>query len=60
MRVFGNVQYFRNDYLWSPLLSLLGEIDIHANGLFCMKFNSEQRLFEEIFGIMRIFGSVRP
>ncbi len=27
---------------------------------FCMKFNSEQLLFETFFEVMRIFGSIRP
>ncbi len=32
-----------------PAAPLLREIDIRARGLFCMKFNSEQLLFEVLF-----------
>ncbi len=32
------------------------EIDIHAGGLFCTKFNSELLLFEAFLDVMRIFG----
>ncbi len=47
-----------NGNLWRLLVSLLGEIDICAHWLFCLKFNFEQLLlFKEIFDIMHIFSS---
>ncbi len=33
---------------------------MRAPGLFCMKFNAEQLLFEPFLDVMRIFGSVYP
>ncbi len=47
---------------WSleSLAPLMGEIDIWARWLFCVKFNSEQHLFEAFFDVMCIFGSVEP
>ncbi len=43
-----------------PLAPLMGEIDIRARGLFCVKFNFERLLFEAFFDVMRIFGGVEP
>ncbi len=51
---------FKHGKLWSPQAPLVGEIDICAPRLFCMKFNSEQFLFEASFDVMGIFGSMRP
>ncbi len=46
--------------LWGRPAPLVGEIDICARGLFCVKFNSEQLLSEPFLDVMRIFGSVEP
>ncbi len=46
--------------LESPSSTCEGDRHICARGLFCMKFNSEQLLFEAFFDVMRIFGSVQP
>ncbi len=72
MRIFGSIEPqsdsfpfcilkdFKHIDLLSPLAPLVGQIIIYACGLFCMKFNSEQLLFEAIFYITHIFGSVQP
>ncbi len=54
------VQKFYLDMNSSSLAPLCREIDICARGLFSMKFNFEQVLFEPFFDVMRIFGSVQP
>ncbi len=43
-----------------PSAPLLGDTDICAHQLFCMKFNSEQLLFEAFFDLMHIFGNIEP
>ncbi len=57
---FGSLWYFKDANLWSPLASLLWEIDICAPELFFTKLISEQLLFEAFFDIMPIFGKVEP
>ncbi len=53
---FCTLKDFKHTDLWSPLAPLMGEIDLCAQELFCMKFNSEQILFEPFFNVLRIFG----
>ncbi len=53
-----NVQIWKIRFiLW---LNDATKIDICACGVLCMKFNSEQLLFDTFFYVMRIFGSVEP
>ncbi len=62
MRIFGSVELqsesnfpflyiikFQTYWFSGSLAPLMGEIDIRARGLFYMKFNSEQLLFEDFF-----------
>ncbi len=53
------IHFFQPSHLSRPLAPL-GAIDIHPRGLFCPKFDAGKLLFKAFFGIMRIFGSVRP
>ncbi len=57
---FCTLQDFRYTDLWNTLAKLVGEIDICAGELFCMKFNSEQLLFEAFFDVLRIVGITEP
>ncbi len=49
------VYYFKNDNSWSPLVPLLGYIEICVQWDFCRKFNSTQLLFQAFFDIIGIF-----
>ncbi len=58
---FPFLHFIRFQTYWSleTLAPLVGEIDICAPRLLCMKFNSEQLLFDAFFDIMRIFGNIK-
>ncbi len=73
MRIFGSVEpqtesiypflyiiIFQRWVSLEPPSFTLGEINICARGLFCMKLNFEQLLFEAFFDALHIFGGVEP
>ncbi len=58
--LLSTILYFNHINLSSPLASLYRDIDIHARGLICTKFNSEQLLFEAFVDVTHIFGNIEP
>ncbi len=56
---FCTLKYCKDGSLRSPLLPLLGELDIRVHWVFCRKFNSEQFLCEAFLCIIGIFGSIQ-
>ncbi len=73
MRIFGTVQsesestsQFQYIIIFQRLQSFKapsstpGDMDICADWFFCIKFNSQQLLFEQFLDIVGNFGSVQP